>query len=129
MQNIPQSHTDISPDNNTVLLGCNFINLDYILFILKLISLSGDIESNPGPGFENIPCLSVIHQNIRSIRNKMDYIKDNYLDFDVLCFTETHLSDTFIDDQLFLDGFNQIYRKDVNSHSGGLLVYVHVYIS
>ncbi len=128
MQYIPRSHTDISPDNNTVLLGCDFINLDYILFILKLISLSGDIESNPGPGFENIPCLSVIHQNIRSIRNKMDYIKDNYLDFDVLCFTETHLSDTFIDDQLSLDGFNQIYRKDVNSHSGGLLVYVSLNI-
>ena len=33
---------------------------------------AGDVETNPGP--ENLYDLSVLHLNIRSIRNKIDYI-------------------------------------------------------
>ena len=66
----------------------HFIVMAYTLLTLLLL-LSGDIESNPGPT-EN--CLSIIHSNIRSIRNKIEFIKNHLLDFDVLCFTETHLA-------------------------------------
>ncbi len=104
--------------------GYSFINCEYFLFTLKLLLLSGDIESNPGPDQHNTSCLSVMHQNIRSIRNKFEYVKDNYLDFDILCFTETHLSDTINMEHLCLDGYGQIYRKDGNAHSGGLLMYI-----
>ncbi len=68
----------------------------------KQILLSGDIESNPGPDNDNPGCLSIIHQNIRSIRNKMDYIKSNFVDFDIICFTETHLSIDIADSLLKL---------------------------
>ncbi len=78
---------------------------------------------NPGPTPDGTPCLSILHQNIRSIRNKLEYIKDTFLDFDVLCFTETHLSDTIVDEYLNLEGYGQVYRKDWNAYSGGLLTY------
>ena len=66
-------------------------NIYHILFAYTVISLlllmCGDIETNPGPIFSH--CISIIHSNIRSIRHKMNFIKDNLLDFDILCFTET----------------------------------------
>lgn len=46
----------------------------------------GDKEKNPGPEYE---FFSDFHQNIRSIRNKIKYRKNNFLDFDTLCFTVT----------------------------------------
>lgn len=45
-------------------------------------------------------------------------------DFDIACFTETHLDDNILDEQLELDGFNSIYRKDRNSFGGGVLIYL-----
>ena len=35
--------------------------------------------------------LSILHSNIRSIRNKFDYLTENILDFDILCFSESYL--------------------------------------
>ncbi len=54
----------------------------------------------------------------------MEYIIDNFLDFDVICFTETHLTDNVENTKIMLEGFNDIYRKDCTAHSGGLLTYV-----
>ena len=56
--------------------------------------------------------MSVLHLNIRSIRYKLDFIKDNFLDFDVLCFTETHLTNDISNELLELDGFLPPFRKD-----------------
>ncbi len=46
------------------------LNIDYYLFLIKLSLLSGDIETNPGPNGNDDSCLSIMHQNIRSIRHK-----------------------------------------------------------
>lgn len=67
--------------------------------------LAGDIELNPGP-FGTERCLSIIHQSIGSMRNKFDFIRNHYLDFDILCFTETHLAANIHDDTLKLEGFD-----------------------
>lgn len=45
-------------------------------------------------------------------------------DFDIACFTETHLDDSILDEELELDGFNSIYRKDKNSFGGGVMIYL-----
>ncbi len=87
-----------------------------------LLILAGDVETNPGP-FNDIGCLSILHQNIRSIRNKFDYVKDNFLDFDIICFTETHLTTDIDSLSLQLDGFDKLFRKDLSAHSGGLAIY------
>jgi exonuclease III len=87
--------------------------------------LSGDIESNPGPGTTN-DCLSILHCNIRSIRNKFDYIKDSFLDNDIICFTETHLDNSVTTEYILLDcKFDEPYRKDRNNHGGGILIYLN----
>ena len=97
---------------------CHF----YFLLSLLLI-IAFDIELNPGPQHA-IADLSVTHLNIRSIRNKLNYIKDNFLDFNILCFTETHFDNQVSTSDLFLsNSFDEPYRKDRTNHGGGLLLY------
>lgn len=113
------------------LLICYSSNIHHILLAYTVLSLlllmSGDIETNPGPIFSH--CISIIHSNIRSIRHKMNYIKDNLLDFDILCFTETHLDASIEDNLLALsDDYSLPYRKDRTNHGGGILVYHHKHL-
>ena len=58
------------------------------MLILLLLEV-GDVERNPGPNTIN-NSLSILHCNIRSIRNKLDYVTEKLLDFDILCFSESH---------------------------------------
>ena len=81
----------------------------FIQFYCFILLLSGDVEVNPGPTFEN--ALDIIHLNIRSIRNKLDYLNTFIHDFDIACFTETHLDSSILDDDLTVDGFTSIQRK------------------
>ena len=69
-------------------------------------------------------CLSIAHLNTRSIRKKLDYIKDYFLDFDILCFTETHLTHDITTESLLLDGFADPLRLDKTAFSSGLLMYI-----
>ena len=95
----------------------------FILFMLLLEAF--DIEQNPGPNNFTAD-LSILHLNIRSIRNKLDYIKDNFLDFDILCFSETHLDVQVSNEFLFLsDTFDRPYRKDRTNHGGGVMIYLN----
>ena len=97
-------------------------NCHFALIISILLLLASDIEQNPGPP-NFLSDLSVLHLNIRSIRNKMEYIIDNFLDFDILCFSETHLDSLIATESLLLsDSFDIPYRKDRTNHGGGLLV-------
>ena len=66
-------------------------NIEIAILVWLIIILSGDVETNPGPDNLRDHCMSILHCNIRSIRNKIEYIRDNFCDFDCLCFTETHL--------------------------------------
>ena len=69
-------------------------------------------------------CVSIFHCNIRSLRNKLDYILDNFCDFDLICFTETHLDSTISSENLFLgDQYDCPYRKDRTDHGGRIIVY------
>ena len=77
----------------------NNYHFSFILFMLLLEAF--DIEQNPGPN-NFTAALSILHLNMRSIRNKLDYIKDTFLDFDILCFSETHLDVQSSNEFLFL---------------------------
>ena len=106
------------------LLTLNFCNFQSLFIILMVLLQAGDIELNPGP--ETIHDLSILHLNIRSIRNKVEYIVDNFLDFQILCFTETHLDANVSTDILFLSStFSTPYRKDRTNHGGGILAYLN----
>ena len=93
-----------------------------------LVWLSGDVELNPGPNDTlREHCVSILHCNMRSIRNKLEYIIDNFCDFNCLCFTETHLDDSVenvnISNISLTTDFATPYRKDRTNHGGDVLVY------
>ena len=71
------------------LIVLNFYNTQCFFVMFLLLLQAGDIETNPGP--ENGYKLSILHLNIRSIRSKLDFILDNFSEFNILCFSETHL--------------------------------------
>ena len=51
---------------------------------------------------------------------------DNFLDFDILCFSETHLDAQISNEFLFLsDIFNEPYRKDKTYHGHGVMIYLN----
>lgn len=79
------------------------------MFVILL--LSGDIETNPGPSAPN--SLDILHLNIRSIRNKIDSLLYLVQDFDLLCFSETHLDTHVTNESLFIEGFSVFSEKIV----------------
>ena len=96
----------------------------YLITLNILLIIAGDVERNPGPERFN-HTLSVIHENIRSIRNKFEYIKDTFMDYDILTFTETHFDGNVCIDDILIENYDKPYRKDRTCHGGGLLAYIN----
>ena len=114
------------------LLICNTRNLwltsntNYIMIILLLLVICGDIEKNPGPNESEAnatPHISIAHLNIRSLRNKVDFVENTFSDFHVICLSETHLSNDFESSNIEIEHLT-LYRKDFSNYSGGLVTYV-----
>ena len=119
---------NMTPNFNKLILLTNtsVLNLQLSIILIILVILSGDVETHPGPysTCQNLSgCVSITHLNIRSIRNKLDFIQTLMEDFQISCFTETHLSENISNDLLAVDGFH-CYRKDKTNHSGGLITYI-----
>ena len=95
-----------------------------MLAMCILLLEAGDTERNPGPGTDN--AVSILHLNVRSIRNKIKYIQDNFTALDILCFSETHLDLNVSSDLLCIsNSYSKPYRKDRNCHGGGILMYIN----
>ncbi len=106
-----------SQNSSKVLFGCRL--LLYAIFAVLVISISGDVESNPGPasitntnsqqasGFLQSRGLKVGHLNIRSIYNKIDSLKLFYW-----------LNSDIIDGEISIPGYT-FSRNDRNGRSGG----------
>jgi hypothetical protein len=58
--------------------------------------------------------------NIRSLRNKVDYISNIIEDYDIAFFTETHLDKLVLDKNIHFSGYDIPVRKDRNSDGGGM---------
>ena len=102
----------------------NFYHTQCFFVMFLLLLQAGDTETNPGP--ENGYELSILHLNIRSIRNKLDFILDNFSEFNILCFSETHLDNNVPTEMLFLSNlYSAPYRKDRTNHGGGVLAYLN----
>jgi hypothetical protein len=102
------------------------LTLGILYWILILIILSGDIESNPGPQW----LLHGILLNTRSVksvnreRNKLSLFRSIVAlkNASIICLTETWLCDEVLDSELLApDKFN-IFRKDRDSNGGGVLI-------
>ena len=107
--------------SNYLILNECFLNSHFTLFLYILLFKVFNIELNPGP--QNSPSdLSVLHMNTRSIRNKLKYIRDIFLDYILWFFFKTHLDVQFSNDSLLLsDFFDAPNRKDRSDHGAIIL--------
>ena len=63
-------------DQSILFLLDNIYKLDFALITLLLVIMSGDVETNPGPINQTSSdhCVTILHCNIRSLRNKLEYV-------------------------------------------------------
>ena len=108
----------------SVFLKESLYNAYFTIVVLLLLLQSGDIETNRGPATLHHGSLSILHSNIRSIRNKLDFIKEHFLDFNILSFTETHLDTDVSTESILFEHFDSPYRKDRTNHGGGVMIYI-----
>ena len=86
----------------------------YLLYHIRLLRLSGDIELNPGPKPSSFKCFSICHCNLNSITShdfskvKLSTAYNVMHKFDIICISESYLnSDTLSsDDNLNIPGYN-----------------------
>ena len=115
--------------------------LSLIIFtswLIHLILLSGDIESNPGPNSVESPTdttissldslsnhLSIMHLNIQNLVPKLDLVEGESLAYDILVFSESWLKQEVRDDSILIENFLQPFRTDrCDRPGGGVVVYV-----
>ena len=123
------------------------LSLTIVAFwLVSLILLSGNIHPNPGPitppspssstSLSNISTvafnslnlthnLSIVHYNVQSIFSKIEVLHTELIDFDILTFSESWLSDSVENDDLMLQSFSKPERKDRRGDSHGeVMLYV-----
>ena len=105
-------------------LRCVIKNDEFTLYRIILLIICMDIHLNPGPASDTINSLDILHLNIRSIRNKIDYISEFSDTHQILCFSETHLDNTVDADSLKIEGYDEPLRKDRTLNGGGVMVYI-----
>ena len=102
----------------------------YLLVVLPcLILMCLDVQSNPGPDNSRhvLRNISIVNINVNPLRNKIDLIFNELGDHDIICITETRLSNSICSSDLCLDNFlnSNGFRKDRQTdHGGGILIYV-----
>ena len=109
----------------------HFINSTCLFFSL-LVSLSGDVEVNPGPDLKQNEALSICHLNFNSI-SAHNFAKLHLLKayvavhkFDIICLSETYLDSSipFDDNNLEISGYNLIHSDHpTNCKHGGVYIY------
>jgi exonuclease III len=65
-----------------------------------------------------------MHNNVYSLLPKLDLIEHEFLDYDVICISESHLDKSIDNDKIKLKGFQNPVRLDRNRHGGGVNIYV-----
>ena len=104
--------------------------------------MSGDVHPNSGPSksphlsptlqnsSEMNPLfltkhMSFVNYNVQSIFNKLDLIRVELSDFDIIAFSETWLNQSISTDDLKFESFSEPERKDrLHDSHGGVLLYV-----
>ena len=104
-------------------------------FALLLISLAGDVSTNPGPvappslsvrDFTRFRGLKVAHLNMRSGYPKLDSLKLWLLNqpFDVFTVSETWLKPSITDNEIQIPGYSCVKSDRLHQTDGGTMAYV-----
>ena len=104
----------------------------YLLYHIRSIRLSGDIELNPDPKPSSFKCFLICHWNLNSITSQ-DCVKVKLLTgynvmhkFDIICIFESYLnSDTLSnDDNMNIPGYNMSHADHPSGNRrGGVCIY------
>ena len=89
------------------------IDIDFLLFVLQYILIIGNVEVNPGPELINHSSvsdnsISICNINIRSARNKLDFLNNVTDEFDIIAIIETHLHPNISNNDIEIDSFSKI---------------------
>jgi len=76
----------------------------YTLTLEWLLLVCGDVESNPRPARPSD--VRILYANIRGLAANLDELTVTSVDFDVLCLSETLVSDRRHPSELHISGFN-----------------------
>lgn len=99
--------------------------------VILLLLLSGNVETNPGPDtqthyyapadFKSRTGLGLIHINVKSLLNKLDFIKvwTNSTNADVIVLCETRLTKSVHDICIY-----NVYHVDRPTKGGGVVIYI-----
>ena len=104
-------------------------------FALLLVSLAGDVSTNPGPvappslsvrDFTQFRGLKVAHLNMRSVYPKLDSLKLWLLNqpFDVFTVSETWLKPSITDNEIQIPGYSCVRSDRLHKTGGGTMAYV-----
>ena len=67
----------------------------------------------------------ILHINAQSIRNKMNDLIAESVEYDIICITETWLQQEILNESITIPNFDNLYRKDRrNDAHGGVAIYV-----
>ena len=120
IKTIKNSNTTGSTTNNSTSPNFFFATIKRILLLV-----SGNVHPNPGP--TPTSDFHIVHINCRSLakENKL-LIETESNKFDVITLSETWLKDKHTDQELNIEGFHTLVRKDRpnNIGWGGVATYV-----
>ena len=117
-------------DQKSILLSCsnvsNFKTIACLYVIISLLLiLASDIETNPGPIIRNLnDNISIIHNNIKSLANKVDLITPESEHHDIITISETWLTTKIHNNKIHLPNFFPPIRRDRDDGHGGVAIYV-----
>ena len=90
------------------------VNVVFLVFVLDFILMIGNVELNPGPeacisssppsldNSSNDNYISLCNINIRSIRNKTNFVQHFADEFDILVITDSYLDNSIQNDDIEL---------------------------
>ena len=88
-------------------------------------SVCDDVVGNPDlivlPK-KNLNKLIIAHLNVNSLRNKLEFLKEQIQDnIDILMISETKIDASFPIGQFLLNVYSTSFRLDCNTHGGGIV--------
>ena len=79
---------------------------------------------------KNLNKLIIAHLNVNSLRNKLEFLKEQIQDnIDILMISETKIDASFPIGQFLLNSYSTSFRLDRNAHGGCIPLYVREDIS
>ena len=100
-----------------------------------LLLMCGDIESCPGPGYQDLPTftntkgMKVLHQNIRGLHQNLSNLAQIFEsgNIDIFTLSETHVvQDSYmdVDDLYTIPGYTFVKRNRATGKGGGVAIYI-----